>query len=82
LREEEEPNMHSGQLPLNTWIVVDGNYSIDGAALVSQHETQREAETERDRRNHDVNCSRYAACLIVEPVAERMGGRRSPARAA
>jgi hypothetical protein len=49
---------------------------------VSQHETQREAETERDRRNHDVNCSRYAACLIVEPVAERMGGRRCPARAA
>jgi hypothetical protein len=74
--------MHSGQLPLNTWIVVENNYSIDGAELVSQHETQREAETERDRRNHGVNRSRYAACLIVEPVAERMGGQRSPASAA
>jgi hypothetical protein len=74
--------MHSGQLPLNTWIVVENNYSIDGAELVSQHETQREAETERDRRNHGVNRSRYAAWLIVEPVAERMGGQRSPASAA
>jgi hypothetical protein len=74
--------MHSGQLPLNTWIVVKNNHSIDGLELVSRHETQREAERERDRRNHDLNRSRYAACLIVEPVAERMGGQSSPARAA
>ena len=74
--------MHSGQLPLNTWIVVENNHSIDGAALVSQHESQREAERERDRCSRRVNRSRYAACLIVEPIAERMGGQRAPASSA
>jgi hypothetical protein len=39
--------MHSGQLPLNTWIVVENNHSIDGSALVSRHESQREAEIRR-----------------------------------
>lgn len=74
--------MPSGQLPLNTWIVVENNDTINGTALVSQHESQREAERERDRCNRGANRPRYAACLIMEPIAERMGGQCSPASSA
>ncbi len=62
------------QLPLDTWIVIQ--YPATAAiTLVSRHGTQGEAEAERDRRNGQAQVVRYAACKVVEVVAERMGGR-------
>lgn len=64
------------RLPLNTWIVVEQNPT----RLVSKHLSQKGAEAERDRHN----CSRAGAgcaliaCVLVEPVAERMGGHTAP----
>jgi len=63
------------QLPLDTWIVVQYP-AADDVMLVSRHGTQGEAEAERDRRRKRAPTLRYAACKMVEVVAERMGGRR------
>jgi hypothetical protein len=66
-------------LPVDTWIVV-AHPARNGVALVSQHHTKDEAEAECDRRNRTVNGQRYSAYLLVEPIAERMGGHRAPTR--
>jgi len=66
-------------LPLDTWIVVEHPSRAD-VVLVSQHETQHEAEAERDRRNEEAHAARFSACLVLEPVAQRMGGRRHSLR--
>ena len=64
-------------LPLNTWIVIEQK-SPGKAKLISKHPSQKDAETERDRRNRgQVDC-RFIACKLVEPVAQRMGGRHAP----
>jgi hypothetical protein len=68
-------DMDYRELPLDTWIVVE-HPSAGCVALVSRHGTQREAEAERDRHNEEAHAARYSAFLVVEPVAERMGGRR------
>jgi hypothetical protein len=67
------------QLPLDTWIVVEGD-STESVFLISKHESQCDAEAERDRRNQEARCARYRACIILEPVAERMGGQPCPTR--
>jgi hypothetical protein len=67
--------MQIGQLPLDTWIVIE-HPTLNGVALVSQHASQSEAEAERDRRNRATRAKRFSACIVVEPVAERMGGQR------
>jgi len=72
------------QLPLNTWLVIDQK-SQAHAMLVSQHTTQRDAETARDKRNKGLAEPHYRACIVLEPITQRMGGLQastSSARAA
>jgi hypothetical protein len=64
-------------LPFDTWIVVE-HPAKGGVALISLHATQCEAEAERDKRNREARHSRFSACLLLEPVAQRMGGHRHP----
>ena len=66
-------------LPLNTWLVVEQETPATRATLVSKHATQREAEAERDKRNRGLIEPLYRACIVLEPVAQRMGGRQAPA---
>jgi hypothetical protein len=40
--------------------------------------TQKEAEAERDRRNRGLTEPAFAAWIVLEPVAQRMGGRQAP----
>jgi hypothetical protein len=61
-------------LPLNTWLVIDQKSLQAHATLVSQHATQRDAETARDKRNKDLAELHYCACIVLEPIAQRMGG--------
>ena len=70
--------MTTRHLPVDTWMVVEQHTAWKHLALVSRHETQAAAEAERDRRNGGSCEAPYRACLIVEPVAERMGGHRTP----
>ena len=69
--------MKKHDLPLNTWIVVAED-SIEGVTLVSRHLAQREAEVTRDNRNRGLPEPHYSACIVVEPIAQRMGGRPAP----
>jgi hypothetical protein len=71
--------MSTRNLPLNTWMVICQHSSWKELALVSRHDTQDAAEAERDRRN-EVSLDRpYRACLVLEPIAQRMGGQLAPA---
>ena len=70
--------MASQNLPLNTWIVVEQAPSRQGTALISTHDSQRAAEVECDRRNRVSPERPYQACILLEPIAERMGGQYSP----
>jgi hypothetical protein len=63
--------MNMSGLPLHTWMVVEQRSSRI-ATLISMHTTQREAEAERDQRNQGLPKPRYGACIVVEPVAQRM----------
>jgi hypothetical protein len=75
--------MTTPNLPLNTWLVVEQKSPGTRLAPVSRHATQREAEAERDRRNQGLSEPHFAACMVLEPIAQRMGGRQAPtARAA
>jgi len=65
--------MNIGQLPLNTWLVIE-RPKTNGFVLASEHATQQEAEAERDGRNAEARFMRFTTCLIIEPVAQRMGG--------
>jgi hypothetical protein len=69
--------MRSRNLPLNTWMVIEepGKY---GTTIVSRHASQHEAEAECDRRNVGLPTARYRACIVLEPIAQRMGGQQSP----
>jgi hypothetical protein len=69
----------NSQLPRDTWLVIEQGSANATPTLVSQHATCREAEAERDRRNESARRSQFQACIILEPIAQRMGGRRSPA---
>jgi hypothetical protein len=58
------------QVPINTWFVCDiGNNRM----ALSTHASQQAAEAERDLRNAGLQRWRYGACLLIEPVADRMG---------
>jgi hypothetical protein len=72
--------MTSYHLPCDTWLVIAPGAG-DGAPplLVSQHASRGEAEAERDRRNQTTRAAHFQACIVLEPIAQRMGGRQSPA---
>jgi hypothetical protein len=70
--------MATRNLPLNTWIVVEQEPSRERTALISTHDCQRAAEVECDRRNRASPEHPYQACILLEPIAERMGGQCSP----
>jgi hypothetical protein len=71
--------MRRDLLPLDTWIVVK-HLPRDGVVLASRHESQHEAEAERDKRNHKARGACYSACMLLEPIAQRMGGHLHPVR--
>lgn len=66
--------MHKGlamgmkQVATSVWMVVDVAYN--GWTVVSTHDSQRDAETERDRRNEGLARRRYSACIAPRPAAE------------
>jgi hypothetical protein len=64
-------SMNMRGLPLHRWIVVEQR-SSKIAKLISTHTTQAEAEAERDKRNEGLPKPRYGACIVFEPVAQRM----------
>jgi hypothetical protein len=70
--------MPTQNLPLNTWIVVEQGSPGSRTRLVSKHMTQEAAEAERDRRNSGLAEPAFAAWIVLEPVAQRMGGRQAP----
>jgi hypothetical protein len=70
--------MPTRDLPLNTWMVVEQTSPGARLKLVSKHATQHEAEAERDNRNLGQCNPHFTACIILEPVAQRMGGRQAP----
>jgi hypothetical protein len=78
----EEKPMPTRNLPLNTWIVVEQRSPGSRARLVSTHVTQKEAEAERDQRNGGLAEPIFAAWIVLEPVAQHMGGRQAPTTSA
>lgn len=71
--------MSTPKLPCNTWLVIEHAAEDGSPLLVSQHASCGEAEAERDRRNSNATAPHYQACIVLEPIAQRMGGRQSPA---
>ena len=55
-------------LPLDTWVVVEP-VTGNEVKLLSKHATQRQAEAERDRRNHGLGAPRCRAIKALEPIA-------------
>jgi hypothetical protein len=70
--------MTTTHLPLDTWMVVEQHSRWTQLDLVSRHSTRAAAEAERDRKNGGSRERPYRACLIVEPIAQRMGGHPHP----
>ena len=70
--------MNTRDLPLNTWMVVEQGATGHDVRLVSQHSSQAEAEKERDKRNQALSAPHYNACIVLEPIAQRMGGQFAP----
>ncbi len=70
--------MTTRKLPLNTWMVIQHLSSWKDVALVSKHDTQGAAEAECDKRNKTALDRPYRACIILEPIAQRMGGQLAP----
>ena len=71
--------MTTTHLPLDTWMVVEQHSAWTKLDLVSRHSSQAAAEAERNRKNGGSRERPYRACLIVEPIAQRMGGHPAPA---
>jgi hypothetical protein len=59
-----------------TWIVLEQKLPGGRARLISKHESQKEAEC--DRRNSGRAECPFTACILLEPVAQRMGGHQAP----
>ena len=57
------------ELPTDTWMVIDATARWRSASV---HSSRHDAEIERDQRNQGLTNKRYTACLVLEPVAERM----------
>jgi len=60
------------------WIVLEQKLPGGRARLVSKHESQKDAEAECDRRNSGRADRPFCACILLEPVAQRMGGHQAP----
>jgi len=71
--------MSSHNLPRDTWLVIEQAASDEVPHLVSQHASCGEAEAERDRRNRSTSATHFQVCIVLEPIAQRMGGQQSPA---
>jgi hypothetical protein len=70
--------MRVRKLPLNTWIVIEQHAAWEDVVLVSRHASQIAAEKARDRRNRSSRERPYRACIVLEPIAHRMGGQLAP----
>jgi len=66
-------------LPRNIWLVIEHGEPDGRPLLVSQHASCGEAEAERDRRNRNASAPHFQACIVLEPIAQHMGGQQSPA---
>lgn len=71
--------MSSHHLPCGTWLVIEPGARDGGPLVISRHASCGEAEAERDRRNRNRREAHFQACMVLEPIAQRMGGRQSPA---
>jgi len=60
------------ELPLDTWVVVEP-VAADEVKLLSRHDTQDEAEGERDRRNQGLRRPRFSAVRALAPAAGAQG---------
>jgi hypothetical protein len=60
-----------------TWVVLEQKLA-GRARLISKHTSQKEAEAECDRRNSRRAERPFFACILLEPVAQRMGGHEAP----
>jgi hypothetical protein len=70
--------MPTRDLPLNTWLVVERKSPGARLTLVSKHAWQREADAERDKHNQGLAEPHFSACMVLEPIAQRMGGQQAP----
>jgi hypothetical protein len=61
-----------------TWVVVEQKLPGGRARLISKHASQKEAEAECERRNSGRTERPFTACILLEPVAQRMGGHQAP----
>ena len=61
-----------------TWVVVEQKVAGGRAKLISKHASQKEAEVECDRRNSGREERPCSPCILLEPVAQRMGGHQAP----
>jgi hypothetical protein len=64
--------MKLAELPLDTWVVVEPT-AFDEVKLLSRHDTQGQAEAERDKRNQGLRAPRYRALKALAPVAGTQG---------
>jgi|RhiMetdeSRZDD1v2_1073273.scaffolds.fasta_scaffold1781552_1 hypothetical protein len=64
--------MKLAELPLDRWLVVEPVASNE-VNLLSTHDTQSEAEVERDKRNRGLRRQRYRAIKTLAPVAGAQG---------
>jgi hypothetical protein len=64
--------MRVTDLPLDTWVVIE---RLPGGEcnLLSRHETQCQAEAERDSRNQGLATPRYSALRSLAPAAGAQG---------
>jgi hypothetical protein len=67
--------MGTSKVPTNVWMVVD--VANNGWTVVSTHDSQRDAETERDRRNEGLARRRYSACIATKPTHEAVQACRN-----
>ena len=64
--------MKLSELPLDTWVVVEPT-TADEVKLLSKHDTQHQAEAERDKRNEGLRNPRYRALKALVPAAGAQG---------
>ena len=64
--------MRVTDLPLDTWVVIE---PLPGGELnlLSKHDTQFQAEAERDSRNKGLTAPRYSAIRALAPAAGAQG---------
>jgi hypothetical protein len=69
---EEMQTMRVTDLPLDTWVVIE---RLPGGEcnLLSRHDTQCQAEAERDSRNQGLAAPRYSAVKSLAPAAGAQG---------